>query len=193
MRLLPGQYTPQIQEVMTRLGSKMPFAQVAEEVWLNQRTQVTETTLRDTTHRYGYVAEAIEHAEAERIEQEAPPSPVTPERLLISTDGAFVHLTTGEWREVKTMVIGEFAPAWQQRAGKLEVKTENLSYFSRSYSIRAFEGGALAELHRRGLPNARQIVTVNDGSEWIQSFAAYHFPQAVRILDFSHALMSRQS
>jgi hypothetical protein len=31
-------------------------------------------------------------------------------------------------------------------------------------------------------------VTVNDGSEWIQSFVGYHLPQATRILDFSHAL-----
>ena len=187
MQLLPGQYTPQIQELMTRLGSKLPFQQAAEEVWLNQRTHVDEATLRGVTHRYGQIAETIARVEAERIEREAPEQTATPEKLLVSADGAFVHLTTGEWREIKTMVIGEFASVWQERKGKVEVKTTNLSYFSRSYRIREFEQYALAELHRRGVDNARLVATVNDGSDWIQSFTDYHFPQAIRILDFRHA------
>ncbi len=187
MQLLPGQYTPQIQETMTRLGSKMPFEQAADEVHRGQRTEVTESTLRSVTHRFGAMAEAIERAEAERIEREKPESTSFPERLLVSEDGAFVHLTTGEWREVKTMVVGEIESVWQEKAGKVAVKTKNLSYFSRSYKIREFERYALAELHRRGLGNAKEVVTVNDGSQWIQSFADYHFPKAVRIIDFRHA------
>ena len=74
------------------------------------------------------------------------------------------------------------------KKGEIGVQTHNISYFSRSYQIRGFERYALAELHRRGLDNAEQIVTVNDGSAWIQSFIDYHLPQAVRILDFRHAL-----
>ena len=184
MQLLPGQYTPQIQETMTRLGSKMPFEQAADEVHRGQRTEVTEATLRSVTHRFGAMAEAIERAEAERIEREMPESTSFPERLLVSEDGAFVHLTTGEWREVKTMVVGEIESVWQEKAGEVAVKTKNLSYFSRSYKIREFERYALAELQRRGLENAKEVVTVNDGSQWIQSFADYHFPKAIRIIDF---------
>jgi len=184
---MPGQYTPQIQETMTRLGSKMPFEQAADEVHRGQRTEVTESTLRSVTHRLGAMAEAIERAEAERIEREMPESTAFPERLLVSEDGAFIHLTTGEWREVKTMVVGEIESVWQEKAGKVAVETKNLSYFSRSYKIREFERYALAELHRRGLANAKEVVTVNDGSQWIQSFADYHFPKAIRIIDFRHA------
>lgn len=172
---------------MTRLGSKLPFEQAAEEVWLNQRTRVEASTLRGVTHRYGALAEASERAEAERIEKEAPQSAVTPEKMLVSTDGAFIQLTTGEWREVKTMVLGDIESVWQEKAGEVQVKTRNLSYFSRSYEIGSFERYALAELQRRGLSNARLVATVNDGSEWIQSFTDFHFPQAVRILDFRHA------
>lgn len=173
---------------MTRLGSKMPFEQAVEEVWLNQRTQVEESTLRATTYRHGQAAEALERAEVERLEREAPAAAARPGQLLVSADGAFIHLTSGEWREVKTMVVGEFERLWNEKAGEVQVKTRDISYFSRSYRIRDFERYALAELHRRGLENARLIVTVNDGSEWIQSFADYHFPQAVHVLDFRHAL-----
>lgn len=172
---------------MTRLGSKLPFEQAAEEVWLSQGTRVEASTLRGTTHRYGQLAEAVERAEAERIARERPEAAAEPEQLFVSADGSYIHLTSGEWREVKTMVIGQFETLWQEKAGEIEVKSKNLSYFSRSYRIREFEQYALAECHRRGVDNARLVVTVNDGSDWIDSLADYHFPQARRILDFRHA------
>ena len=172
---------------MTRLGSKLPFQQAADELYRSQKTAVTEATLRGTTHRYGGIAERIACEEAERIEREKPEPTVHPKRLLVSEDGAFIRLTTGNWREVKTMVVGEIETTWQERTNKVKVETKNLSYFSRSYEIRQFERYALAELHRRGLDNAQEVVTVNDGSQWIESFADYHFPQATRILDFHHA------
>jgi hypothetical protein len=186
--LLPGQYTPQIQEAMTRLGSKMPYEQAVEEVWLNQHTCVEESTLRGTTNRHGQAAEAIAKAEAAALEKDAPPAEAKPEQILVSADGATIRLTNGEWREVKTVVIGEFESQWNEKAGEVEVKTKDISYFSRSYRIREFEQYALPELHRRGVFNAEKVVTVNDGSDWIQSFADFHFPQATRILDFRHAL-----
>lgn len=163
---------------MTRLGSKMPFQQAAEEVYRSQRTAVTESTLRGTTHRYGELAEKIACEEAERIEQEKPEPTVYPQRLLVSEDGAYIRLTSGEWREVKTMVVGDIESRWDESSSQVKVETKNPSYFSRSYEIRKFERYALAELHRRGLDNAQEVVTVNDGSQWIESFAEYHFPQA---------------
>ncbi len=188
LQLFPGQYTPQIQEAMTRLGSKMPYEQAVEEVWLNQHTRAEESTLRGTTNRHGKAAEAIVKPEAAQLAKEAPPAEVKPEQLLVSADGATIRLTSGEWREVKTVVAGKFESQWNEKAGEIEVKTKDISYFSRSYRIREFEQYALPELHRRGVFNAEKVVTVNDGSDWIQSFADFHFPQATRILDFRHAL-----
>jgi hypothetical protein len=186
--LLPGQYTPQMQATMTRLGSKMPFKQAVEEVWLNQHSYVEESTLRRIAYLHGEAAEALERAEVERLEREAPSSAATPRQLFVSADGALIQLTTGEWTEVKTMAVGEFAGIWNGKKGRVQVKGKEISYFSRSYRAREFERYALAELQRRGIDNAEQVVTINDGAEWIQSFADYHFPKAVRILDFSHAL-----
>jgi hypothetical protein len=177
-----------MQEAMTRLGSKMPYEQAVEEVWLNQHTCVEESTLRGTTNRHGKAAEAIAKVEAEQLAREAPPATATPQQLLVSADGALIRMTNGEWREVKTVVVGEFESQWNEQESEVQVKTRDISYFSRSYQIREFEQYALPELHRRGLDNASVVATVNDGSEWIQSFADYHFPRAVRILDFRHAL-----
>ena len=188
LQLLPGQYTPQMQGTMTRLGSKMPFKQAVEEVWLNQHSYVEESALRRITYLHGEAAEALERAEVERFEREAPSSEATPRQLFVSADGALIQLTTGEWTEVKTMAVGEFAGIWNAKKGRVQVKGKEISYFSRSYRAREFERYALAELQRRGIDNAEQVVTINDGAEWIQGFTDYHFPKAVRILDFSHAM-----
>ncbi len=166
----------------------MPFAQAVEEVRLNQHTRVEESTLRGVTYRHGAAAEAIEQASVAQLEKKNVPATAKPKQLLVSVDGAFIRLTDGEWREVKTMVVGEFEPVWNAKAGEVDVKTRDITYFSRSYRIREFERYAYAELHRRGLDNAQQVATVNDGSKWITSFTDYHFPQAQRILDFRHAL-----
>ena len=178
---------------MTRLGSKLSFKQAADEVYRSQRTKVTEATLRGTTHRYGDLAEKIACHEAEQIEKEKPDSTEYPKRLLVSEDGAYIRLTTGDWREVKTMVVGEVETRWEEKTSQVNVQTKNLSYFSRSYGIRNFERYALAELHRRGLDNAKEVVTVNDGSQWIESFADYHFPQAIRILEDSKLLVTEET
>jgi len=173
---------------MTRLGSKMPYEQAVEEVWLNRRTRMKECTLRDTTNRHGRLAEAIVKAKTDKLATITESVEAGPQQVLVSSDGANIRLTDGEWREVKTVVIGEFASQWNEKVSAIEVKTSNLSYFSRSYGIREFEQYALPELYERGVFNADKVVTVNDGAEWIQSFVDYHIPKATRILDFRHAL-----
>jgi hypothetical protein len=68
-----------------------------------------------------------------------------------------------------------------------EIRTHNISYFSRLTSAEAFTRLSLCETHERGLENSRQVAAVMDGAEWLQGFSDHHCPQAVRILDFAHA------
>lgn len=172
---------------MTRLGSRMPFRAAADEVWHNCRTRVSSATTRRTSQRHGRAAEGVAREEVQRLEADAPATKVRSGQLLVSVDGAMIPLQNGEWREVKSLAVGQFETWWRQKKGKTEVKTKALTYFSRSYRAREFERFALGELHRRGMDNAEQIVAVNDGAAWIQEFLDYHCPTAVRIIDFCHA------
>jgi hypothetical protein len=106
--------------------------------------------------------------------------------VTVSVDGAFIHLTNGDWREVKSVAIGEFERVGEKTSWEWQVKTNNISYFSRSYRAREFEYYALGELHQRGVFNAETVVSVNEGAAVNQSFLDYHLPQAVRIIDFRH-------
>ena len=186
--MLVGRYTPRLQETIARWGSDKTFGKTVKEVARCFHTVVSEATCRRVTYRSGEAAEAFVCMTVEELEKKAPDPKVVAERMLVSADGSFIHLTTGEWREVKSVAVGEFATEGQAGASKEVVKTTKISYFTRSYGIRDFERYALAELHRRGVEKAQTVVAVNDGAEWIQSFIDYHCPQAVRIIDFAHAL-----
>ena len=184
--LLPGSYTPSLQESMTRLGAKLPYEQAREEIERFCHTLVSEATIRRQTTGNGGAGEAIAKAETRQVEQGEISSEAHPSRILVSADGAYIALTSGEWREIKTVSIGEFETVIQAD-GSEKVQTGSLSYFSRSYRARDFEYYALPEIYRRGVTNASTVVTVNDGAEWIQNFVDYHCDEAVRILDFPHA------
>lgn len=97
-----------------------------------------------------------------------------------------VPILHGQWREVRTLVIGEVEAPVKEN-DEWVVHTRNLSYFSRKVTSEAFEGLSLVEVHRRGVENAKEVAAVMDGAEWLQGLTDYHRPDATRILDFPHA------
>jgi hypothetical protein len=50
------------------------------------------------------------------------------------------------------------------------------------------EPAALLEIHERGVEKAKTVCAVSDGADWIPKFVDYHRQDAVRILDFAHAM-----
>jgi len=138
------------------------------------------------TEAAGRVYEEMQSAEAQEILEKKPRPSAQPQKVQISADGAMIPLLHGVWAEVRTLVVGEIEPAVKEK-GDRAVHARNLSYFSRKVSSEQFETLALAEMHRRGVENARMVAAVMDGAEWLQSFTDYHCPQAIRILDFPHA------
>ncbi len=187
LQLLPGSLSPWLHECLVRLGAWMPFEKAAEMLAAFTHVSVSEFTARQTSEAAGAAQVAVQTAEVERLEREAPPAPGGPPKQLMSADGAFVPLVGGEWAEVKTLVIGEVAePVLDAKRGERVVHTRNLSYFSRLANADTFARLALVETHRRGVENAGQVGAVLDGAEWLQGFVAWHRPDAVRILDFPH-------
>jgi hypothetical protein len=105
----------------------------------------------------------------------------------LSADGAMVPLVGGEWAEVKTLAIGE-VQVRRDGDGLPEVQTTDLSYFSRLADADGFTQQAYVETHRRGTENAKVVCAVQDGAEWEQGLVDVLRPDAVRILDFPHAV-----
>ena len=185
--LLHGAYTPQVQEAITRLGSRLSYGEACEELALMWKVTISRGSVRQVTLRHGQVADSLIQEQVERLEATASQPTAQPEQMVMCIDGAMVQVTGGEWREVKTMALGEFQPYWDAGQQQVVTQTRQLSYFSRVDTAENFSRLGLAEWQRRGGDNAHTVVAVQDGAAWIQGVIDYHCPQATRVIDFAHA------
>lgn len=175
-------YTPRLTEAIVRLGSLASFREAGEVLHELLRVHVSEATVRRVTETAGQKLVAQEDAEAERIRAGLQRPSAQGGRLQqVSVDGAMVPLVRGEWAEVKTVAIGQI----ERQAGR--AKAEKLSYFSRLAGHDRFREQARVEFFRRATENAREVVAVTDGADWIQGFLDEHCPDALRIIDWGHA------
>ena len=187
LALLPGNLTPRLQEACVRLSAHIPsFAKAAAELAWFTGVQLHRDSARRLSEQAGALVVAHDTAAAQHILNQHPPSPLGPDKLLVSVDGAMVPLRKGVWAETRTLVLGAVQPAVPSRDGPV-VHTTDLSYFSRLTDSSRFADLALVELHRRGIERAGEVGAVVDGAVWCQTFLDWHYPEAVRILDFPHA------
>jgi hypothetical protein len=185
--LLPGQLTPRLQEGLVRLSTHIPsFAKAAKEFAFFTQVEVHRTTACRISEAAGASAVALQTQQAEQILQTHPLPPCSPERLVLSVDGAMVPLVHGVWAEARTLAIGEPVRG-KTSDGQPLVQTSALSYFSRLTDSASFGELATLEIHRRGVEAAGSVAAVVDGAEWCQTFIDLHAPEARRILDFAHA------
>jgi len=180
--LLGTGYSPVLVEAMVRLGTRLPFAVVAEEMALLFGVSVSPDTVRRLTEDAGTHLVAIEQQELEHLEQRAPEDPPGPAVQQVSADGVMVSLTDGRWTEVRTIALGTVE---QQDDA---VCVQDLTYFSRHGTADQFIRQATLPTYERGTRRAPTVAAVMDGARWLQELINEHCPHAVRILDFPHAV-----
>lgn len=184
---MPGGLSPHLLEGVVRLGSSMPFARAAEELAFFWGVFVSEDTVRRHTEGAGAALVAVEDAAVARLGREFPASPPGPPVAQWSMDGAMVSLVGQEWAEVKTAVVGRV----EQRVGAgglAEAHASDLAYCSRLAEAGDFALAQRLLVHRTGLKAAGTVAAVGDGAAWIQGVVDTYRRDAVRILDFPHAL-----
>jgi hypothetical protein len=186
--LLPGELTPSLVESVVRLGTWLPFAPAAAMLAYFTGVEISAATARRRTEQAGAADVAVQTAAVEELERELPPPPAGPAVQLLSVDGVLVPLVRREWAEVKTLAIGAVGEPGRTPRGELEVHTTELSYFARLAEHETFGRLASVETHRRGTETAGVVCAVGDGADWIQGFVDLHRPDAVRILDWAHAV-----
>jgi hypothetical protein len=186
---VPGRLTPRLHEGLVRLGTWVPFAPAARLLTYFTGVAVSASTAQRQTEAAGAAYVAVQTAEVERLGRELPGPPPGPPVQQLTVDGAFVPLVGGAWAEVKTLSLGTAQPpVWSAREQAWLVHTTDLSYFSRLAEHETFGWQATVETHRRGTESAGVVCAVADGADWCQAFVDLHRPDAVRILDFPHAV-----
>jgi hypothetical protein len=180
--LLSCGYSPVLVEAMVRLGARLPFAQVAEEMARLFGVSVSPDTVRRLTEEAGAVLVAIEQRDLERLEHDAPEERAGPAMQQVSADGCMLSLTDGRWTEIRTIAIGTIG----QQDGDPTVT--DLTYCSRAGSVETFIRHATVPTSERGTRRAGTVAAVMDGAPWLQELISEQCPNAVRILDFPHAV-----
>jgi hypothetical protein len=161
--------TPKYEEHLVHLATWMPFARAAQMLEALAGVWVSEATARRHSEQAGAVDEALQNAPEKERADEAE----EPERLALSADGAFVPLVGGRWAEVRTLAIGEV------RGSEGQVQTTKLSYLSRMTDAQTFGQLVASEMQRRHVLQARHVVAVMDGADWLQGVVDLHRPDAV--------------
>lgn len=187
--MLPGELTPLLQEHCTRLGQAADsFREAAAIVTSFTGVKVSESTVRRLTEGGGVALLAQETEAASAAAAPCGTAEEAPAQVYLSVDGAMVPVLHGEWREVKTLVIGVPEPASGLPRERAEQETvcKQLSYFSRMEEVGRFTELAKVEVRRRRVVEAEQAAAGSDGSEWCQRVFDTHRSDAVRILDFTH-------
>jgi hypothetical protein len=132
--------------------------------------QVSEATVRRLTEQAGAHYEAVQTAQSQQLEPEEQALPA-PFKQVLSSDGAYVPLVSGEWAEVRTVAIGD-VETHTNTQGREQVKVTHLCYFSRMTDAQTFEQLAEVEMRRRSVREAQALGAVTDGATWLQQFIA---------------------
>lgn len=174
---------------------------------------VSDTTLWRVVGEVGEVAlatlEGEEAASAAPIMEEEEPGaervtefdPLVGERACVSVDGTTVLTREEGWKEVKGTTIsavqerpGRNAPGREGKSqgatvsSEPEIRLTRHSYRMRLADVDRFALVQGAESDRRRVQYAQELVSVNDGSPWCWRVSGDNHPEAVEILDWSHAL-----
>jgi hypothetical protein len=118
-----------------------------------------------------------------------PPLPEKiPERLYVSIDGTTVHTREEGWKEIK---VGAFytttAVVPKKRPEQLEVRAQEISFYTDFADPETFGRALWLEGYRRGVSEAQEVVAIGDGAHWIWNLVEEHFPRAIQIVDWYHA------
>jgi hypothetical protein len=166
-------------------------------------------SLRRITEGWGRQVEAQRQAAAERANAPAQRGESPQERRIpevkpisgqanVSTDGGRVLIRGEGWKEVKLTTISEVEvkPAAERptkgkgasrRAQDPWVELKEHSYQAGLWDADLMALHQYAEGLRRGIDHCQRLSSVNDGAPWIERITDLNFPEAVQIVDWSHA------
>jgi hypothetical protein len=163
--VLGTRVSPYLQELLVLAGVSDVYAAAPELLTRLLRIEVSPSAVYRATRAVG-----------EALPQAALLEPVADEPLYLQVDGSLVFTDAG-WQEVK---VGR---VFARDATTGEGDLASSQYCAVLGAHTAFE----AQLEQL-VPATRDVVFLSDGARWIEQWVARTYPQAVKILDFYHAV-----
>lgn len=194
--------SPGLQRIMSHFGAKEPFKEVAQDLELASGIKVSPKDAERVSERIGAEIESWDSRERCRLRFAEPPpleSPKTIETLYIEFDGTGIPVVPEEVEGRKGKQKDGSAKTREAKLGCVFTQTtfDDESRPVRDPASTTFTGAVedshdfgwriYAEAVRRGLYNAKRVIVITDGAQWIRNTVQTHFAQAIHIVDFYHA------
>lgn len=194
-----GATTPAVRLFAARLAAHLPFGEAARLLELLTGVGLGASTVERIAVGVGHALRAAQHqAGTAHHAGVGPPVVRKPRRLYVSVDGLMVPLREA-WKkdgsagalhcrfgECKTAVVFEARPG--KAAGQGDRGVLWREYVATLEKVERF-GPLVATLaHRCGQHYAPEVVFLADGQAYNWTLAAAHFPTAIQIVDYMHAV-----
>jgi hypothetical protein len=192
-----GAATPSLAKRAMRLGTRMSFAELQEELLAQHDVRLTDTTLDSVAQKVGGVAEADRQARLDELaalprgvarEQKVTVQRPAPKRLYVSCDGITYRTcyleddpeNPGEKRAVyQEMKVG--AVYWQDEKGRWHKRVVAGRDEPERFGLGLWELAVQC-----GMLTCPEVIFISDGGGWCASVADLYFKGFIRILDWYH-------
>ena len=191
-------WSPQTVKQIVKLGTEIPsYRRAAENFAELTQVGVGKSSIAELVSTYGGRLVEIQQAQAEATVKAPAPEAVPTVRhmpkpdseiMAVSLDGALVNIRGEGWKEVKVAAISAVETQSDAKTGDPKVRLTHHSYRAGLWEAKTFAAHQWAEGLSRGLERAKQIVSVNDGAEWIWTLVQMCWAPCVEILDWWHLL-----
>lgn len=151
--------------------------------------QVQRWSERIGAHAVARREEALKLLEKKNV---LPPSKANEHQVLVvGMDGGRVQTRLKNedgtrWREDKVVTVTSYISGRNTKDQQPQKLVS--SHLATMEPVGKFGRLARLEAERRGIRNADQVIVMGDGATWIDGVAERHFPSAVRIVDWYHAI-----
>lgn len=115
------------------------------------------------------------------------PAPPDSPLMNVSSDGVLIRLRHEGFKAVKVVAVSAVTQRNEEKTGETQVHLTQHSYRAGLWDATTFASHVWAESERRGLAQAQQLVSVNDGAPWIWAIVFLCFARCIEILDWYHA------
>jgi hypothetical protein len=193
--------SPGLRRMMARAGSKETFKEGRDDLQVYAGIAVSAKDVERVAESIGADMERWSLPERKRWIAYRPVGLVakTIPTLYVEADGTGVPMVREELagrrgkqadgsaktREAKLGCV--FTQTMLDAEGRPVRDPSSTSFVGAIESAEDFGWRLYAESARRGLHQAKRVVVLGDGAEWIHSLHAMHWPEALRIVDLYHA------
>lgn len=194
--------SPGVRRQTARLGAKQTFQEVVVDLEQLAGITLCRKEAERIAEKEGQRMEAWMVAERRKWCSQDPPEPylLRPvETLYIELDGTGIPMVkhevedrkgkqpdgTAKTREAKVGCV--FTQSKLDAEGKPTRDCASTTYVGAIETANQFGKRLFAEAVRRGLYQAKRVVVLGDGAEWVKNIAQFYFFSAQFIIDYYHA------